>query len=114
MASGPGPSGPSRNDDLAVETTTLFASVFHGLPIGAETLAGATGGSACGELRLAEIILPLGVGNRPLPRPVGQYGDAALHRGPRRHFVVPALYRRILGEIDVPPLRAPDPREGND
>jgi len=27
---------------------------------------------------------------------------------------MPALDRRIVGEIDVAPLRAPDPREGDD
>jgi hypothetical protein len=28
MGPGPGPDGPSRNDDLAVETTGFFVSIF--------------------------------------------------------------------------------------
>src|SRR5215475_10325398 len=70
-------------------------------------------GSACCELRLTEVILPLRIGDLSAPRPVGQYSHATLHRGARRDFVVPALDRWIVGKIDVPPLGAADPRERN-
>jgi hypothetical protein len=63
------------------------------------------------KLRLAEVILALGVGYRAAPRSIGQYGNTALHRRPRRESVVPTFDGRIVGEIDVPPLRAQDPGE---
>src|SRR6266581_3451965 len=56
------------------------------------------------ELRLAERVLALDVGNRPLARAVGQHRKAALHRRPHGDLVIPASDGRIFAEIHVAAL----------
>src|SRR5271156_5289447 len=72
------------------------------------------GASARGELRRSEIILALSIVDRAAPRAVGQHLDPPLYRRPRRHLVVPAFDRGVVGEVDVAPLGTADPRKGDD
>ena len=62
----------------------------------------------------SKVRLALVVGHRAGALFVPQHGDAALHRRPRSHGVVPALDVRVVGQVDVAELGVADPGEGDD
>ena len=57
--------------------------------------------STRGKLRRAKRVLAFGVADLTITLVVGQYREAALHRGPRRDFVIPAFDGWVLVHVDA-------------
>ena len=57
--------------------------------------------STRGKLRRAKRVLAFGVADLTITLVVGQYREAALHRRPRRDFVIPAFDGWVLVHVDA-------------
>ena len=57
--------------------------------------------STRGKLGRAKRVLAFGVADLTITLVVGQYREAALHRGPRGDFVIPAFDGWVLVQVDA-------------
>ena len=57
--------------------------------------------STRGKLRRPKRVLAFGVADLTITLVVGQYREAALHRRPRRDFVIPAFDGWVLVHVDA-------------